>query len=225
MGILARFADIMKANINDLLDKCEDPAKMIDQTLRNLNENLADVKKETASIMALEKSAKRALDDAQDEITKWTDYAKKALTAGNEGDAKQFLAKKVEIESKIPGLTETYNTAKTNADNMRAMHDKLVKDINELNSRKDMIKGKLAVAETQAKINEMTGSAVSAANSSISAFERYEAKAEAALDKANAMEELNKGEADKLEDLTDKYDTGSATVDSELAALKASMGL
>lgn len=225
MGILARFADIMKANINDLLDKCEDPAKMIDQTLRNLNENLADVKKETASIMALEKSAKRALDGAQDEITKWTDYAKKALTAGNEGDAKQFLAKKVEIESKIPGLTETYNTAKTNADNMRAMHDKLVKDINELNSRKDMIKGKLAVAETQAKINEMTGSAVSAANSSISAFERYEAKAEAALDKANAMAELNKGEADKLEDLTDKYDTGSATVDSELAALKASMGL
>lgn len=225
MGILARFADIMKANINDLLDKCEDPAKMIDQTLRNLNENLADVKKETASIMALEKSAKRALDDAQDEVTKWTDYAKKALTAGNEGDAKQFLAKKVEIESKIPGLTETYNTAKTNADNMRAMHDKLVKDINELNYRKDMIKGKLAVAETQSKINEMTGSAVSAANSSISAFERYEAKAEAALDKANAMAELNKGEADKLEDLTDKYDTGSATVDSELAALKASMGL
>ena len=48
MGILTRFTDIMKSNINALLDKCEDPAKMIDQTLRDLREDLAEVKKETA---------------------------------------------------------------------------------------------------------------------------------------------------------------------------------
>lgn len=47
MAILERFADIIKANINDLLDKCEDPAKMIDQYLRELTEDLAEVKKET----------------------------------------------------------------------------------------------------------------------------------------------------------------------------------
>ena len=46
MGILTRFTDIMKSNINALLDKCEDPAKMIDQTLRDLREDLAEVKKE-----------------------------------------------------------------------------------------------------------------------------------------------------------------------------------
>lgn len=45
MGILTRFTDIMKSNINALLDKCEDPAKMIDQTLRDLREDLAEVKK------------------------------------------------------------------------------------------------------------------------------------------------------------------------------------
>ena len=49
MGILTRFTDIMKSNINALLDKCEDPAKMIDQTLRDLREDLAEVKKETAN--------------------------------------------------------------------------------------------------------------------------------------------------------------------------------
>lgn len=224
MGVLSRFADIMKSNINDLLDKAEDPAKMIDQNLRNLSENLADVKKETASIMAEEKRAKRELDEANAEVEKLMNYAKKAVSAGNDGDAKQFLAKKAEVESRIADLTSTYNLAKSNADKMRAMHDKLVADINELNSRKNMIKGKISVAKTQEKINKMVGSSVAGANNSIAAFERYESKANAMLDKANAMAELNE-DSDGLTDLKDKYDTGSSTVDADLAALKASMGM
>ena len=52
MGILQRFKDIMASNINALLDKAEDPEKMIDQTLRNLTKDLAEVKKETAAVMA-----------------------------------------------------------------------------------------------------------------------------------------------------------------------------
>ena len=52
MGILTRFKDIMSANVNALLDKAEDPAKMIDQTLLNLRKDLAEVKKETAAVLA-----------------------------------------------------------------------------------------------------------------------------------------------------------------------------
>ena len=69
-------------------------------------------------------------------------------------------------------------------------------------------------------------SSVSSANNSIGAFERMEAKANAAIDKANAVAELNAGPKDELADLAAKYDTtgtGSA-VEDELAALKASMG-
>lgn len=54
MGILTRFKDIMSANINALLDKAEDPEKMIDQCLRNLNSDLGKVKAETATVMAEE---------------------------------------------------------------------------------------------------------------------------------------------------------------------------
>ena len=54
MGILSRFGDIVQANVNAVLDKMEDPSKMIDQYLRELNENLAEVKKETAGVMAEE---------------------------------------------------------------------------------------------------------------------------------------------------------------------------
>lgn len=63
MGIITRFKDIMSANFNALLDKCEDPEKMIDQYLRNLESDLGKVKSETASVIADEKAAKRKLDE------------------------------------------------------------------------------------------------------------------------------------------------------------------
>ena len=61
MGILTRFKDIMSANINALLDKCEDPEKMIDQYMRNLESDLGKVKEETASVMAEQKRCNREL--------------------------------------------------------------------------------------------------------------------------------------------------------------------
>ena len=94
MGILTRFKDIMASNINALLDKCEDPEKMIDQYMRNLESDLGNVKAETASVMAEETRAKRELDDCNEQIAKMQSYAEKALLAGNEADARSFLEKK-----------------------------------------------------------------------------------------------------------------------------------
>ncbi len=223
MGILTRFKDIMASNINALLDKAEDPEKMIDQCLRNLNSDLGKVKAETASIMAEEQRSKRELDECTSEINKMQNFAVKALEAGNEDDARKFLEKKSSLANKQAGLQESYNIASANATQMREMHDKLVNDINELESRKDMIKGKMAVAKTQDRINKI-GSSVSSANDSISAFDRMEAKANKMLDSANAMAELNRGAKDDIADLTAKYANPASEVDDELAALKASLG-
>lgn len=222
MGILARFKDIMSSNINALLDKAEDPEKMIDQCLRNLNNDLGKVKSETAVIMAEEQRAKRELDDCNEEIAKMQKYAVKALEADNEEDARKFLEQKASLHSKVSGLQEAFNLAHTNASNMREMHDKLVGDINELEARKDMIKGKLAVAKTQERINKMTSSFASA-NNSIASFNKYEELADKAIDKANAMAELNKtAPGNAIKDLTEKY-SSDTTVDDELEALKASL--
>lgn len=223
MGILTRFKDIMSANINALLDKAEDPEKMIDQCLRNLNSDLGKVKAETAAIMAEEARAKRALDECEEEINKMQLYAVKALEANNENDARRFLEQKAALSSKKEGLLDSYNMAHTNASNMRSMHDKLVGDINELESRKNMIKGKLAAAKTQERINKM-GSSINNANNSMASFERFEELANKKLDQANAMAELNSSSVDtNIKDLTEKYSQGS-DVDNELAALKASLG-
>ena len=63
MGILQRFKDIMSANVNAVLDKAEDPAKMVDQYMRDLESDLGKVKAETASVMAEEKRTKREFDE------------------------------------------------------------------------------------------------------------------------------------------------------------------
>lgn len=223
MGILSRFKDIMASNINALLDKAEDPEKMINQYLRNLHSDLGKVKAETATIMAEEQRTKRNVDECKEEIEKMQAYAVKALQAGNENDARKFLEKKAALTSRLCELEEAYTVAKTNADNMRAMHDKLVSDISELEARKDVIKGKIAVAKTRERINKI-GSSVDSASSTISAFERMEEKADMMLDKANAMSELNKPAGDDISELTRKYDTGSVNIDEELEALKASLG-
>lgn len=227
MGVLTRFKDIMAANFNALLDKCEDPEKMIDQYIRNLEQDFAKVKAETASIMAEEKSAKRKLDENNDEINKMTEYAKKAVAAGNDDEARKFLSKKAELTQKQEVLSKNYELACANSAKMRQMHDKLQEDISSLKSRREMLKAKAKVAETQKKMNAM-GSGLESAGSNMAAFDRMEEKVNKMFDEADAMNELNQTSSDSdFEELTRKYDDGAkaSAVDDELAALKAEMGL
>ena len=81
MGVIQRFKDIMSANINAMLDKAENPEKMIDQYRRNLEDDLGKVKAETASVMAEEARAKRAYDEALAEVEKYQKYAEKGYTS------------------------------------------------------------------------------------------------------------------------------------------------
>ena len=226
MGILQRFKDIMASNINALLDKAEDPEKMIDQTLRNLTKDLAEVKKETAAVMADEQRCKRELDEVNSEIAKMQAYAEKALLAGNEADAMKFLEQKNQLTAKQASLQQTYDVAAANAMKMRQMHDKLVTDINQLDSRRDAIKAKMKVAKTQDRLNKMTNNLFDSA-SSMAAFDRMEAKANAMLDQANAMTELNQTTQESgIDSLAAKYDAApNAAVQDELAAMKAKLGL
>lgn len=228
MGILARFKEIMAANINALLDRAEDPEKMIDQYLRNLENDLASVKAETASVMADEKAAKRKLDECNEEIAKMTSFATKAVEAGNDEDARQFLAKRVELTERAETLTKNYELCAQNAAKMREMHAKLESDITTLKSKRDTLKAKAKVAETQKRINELS-SAADKAGANIAAFNKMEERINKMVDEAEAMEELNEVHANSdISSLEKKYKgsaADSATVDDELAALKASLGM
>lgn len=226
MAILARFKDIISSNINALLDKAEDPAKMVDQYLRKMTADLAEVKKETAGVMAEESRTKRLLDENEKEVAKYADLARKALVAGNEDDARVFLSKKQEMEDVGVNLQTSYAVAHENAVKMRQMHDKLVKDINTLNSRRQAIKAKVSVAKTQQRVNKL-GSAAEKMEGSMGTFDRMEAKAEKMLDSANAMAELNAQPVDEAQALEEKYKAAdtNASVEDELAAMKKKLGI
>jgi phage shock protein A len=227
MGILTRFKDIMASNINALLDKAEDPEKMIDQYMRNLESDLGKVKAETASVMAEETRAKRELDDCNDQIAKMQSYAEKALLAGNEADARSFLEKKQQLAKTQVALQKAYDIAHDNSTKMRQMHDKLVKDMDTLEARRTSIKATMKAAKAQERINEV-GSSFKGAGNDLEAFDRMEAKANKMLDEANAMAELNQSASDaNIDNLAAKYEDvpSNQAVDDELAALKAKLGL
>ena len=226
MSMLQRFKDIMSSNINALLDKAEDPEKMIDQMIRNLQSDLGKVKSETATVMAEEARLNRQLTDLKAEEEKMITYAKKALQAGSDDDAKLFLEKKNSIQNKASEVETRLISARQNSQNMKAMHDKLSSQVADLNTRKNDIKAKIQQAKLQEKMNTMTSSVTGAA--SISKFDEIEEKANAMLDKANAMQELNQVNDGGIDDLMAKYDSttdNTSSVDDELAALKDSLGL
>lgn len=221
MGILQRFSDIMRSNINALLDRAEDPAKMVDQYLLDLRKDLAEVKADTAEVIANEKAAQRAVQECEENIAKYANAARNAVKAGQDEDAKVLLTKKQQFESQLAGLKQNQETATANADKMRQLYQKLTNDISDLEARRNTIHAKVATANAQKKVNQVVGGS-DRANDAMDAFARMERKADKMLDSAEAAASLN-GEAVRAEDLADKYASVNSSVDDELAALKAEL--
>ncbi|MEC0207037.1 PspA/IM30 family protein [Paenibacillus lautus] len=198
MGILSRFKDVMKVNVNALLDRTEDPEKTVDTYMRSLNTDLGKVKAETASVLSDERRAKRALDECNAEIKKLQRYAEKAVEAGNEDDALKFLERKAAQAEKLNELQAAYESASANAVRMKQMQDKLVSDMSQLEARYAELKGKMAAAKAQQELN----SGRSSLGSANAAFHTMEEKASRALDEAEALAELRAGaKEDDLDDL------------------------
>lgn len=226
MGILSRFRDIMASNVHALLDKAEDPEKTIDDYMRSLNSDLGKVKAETASVLAVERRAKSALDECKAEANKLQKYAEKAAEAGDDGSALKFLERKAVLAEKLNELQNAYESASSNAASMKQMQDKLVSDLGRLEARRVELKGKLAAAKVQQGLNN-SGSSLGVH----SAFDTMEEKANRALDEAMALAELRAGaKEDDLDDLIAQLEkeqgthTNTApTAEGELAAIKDKM--
>ncbi|MEK5507373.1 PspA/IM30 family protein [Paenibacillus sp. FSL P4-0113] len=205
MGILSRFRDIMKMNVNALMDKVGDPEKTIDDYMRNLNSDLGKVKAETVSVLADERRAKRALDECKAEIKKLQYYASKSVEAGNEEEARKFLERKGLQTEKLEQLQTSYDLASVNAVNMKQMQEKLVSDMGQLEARSAELKGKLAVAKAQQTLNSI--------GSKNSAFEVMEEQVNRAYDEAMAIAELRAGTKDDLDALFAQYEKSTNTED------------
>ena len=231
MGILSRFKDIMSANINAILDKAEskNADKILENYLREAKSNLEEVKAETAAVIADEMAAARKVTALEEEAGKLQKYAEQAVLAGNDADAKKFLEGKTKALSQKADAEKLYAQAKINSDNMRAMTQKLMGDIEAADAKLQELKAKLSVAEQTEKMNDLAekmGNVKYSMSDYSSLVDAVQKRIDAADAKSQLNQELNADYG--IDQLKEKYDVaeqaGGATVDAELAALKAQLG-
>ncbi|WP_340400127.1 PspA/IM30 family protein [Paenibacillus sp. FSL H8-0079] len=198
MGILSRFRDVMKANVNHMLSRAEDPEKSVNEYMRSLSSDLGQVKAETAAVLSDESRAKRALDECSAEVKKLQRYAEKSAESGDEDKARGFLEKKVKLADKLNELQAAYERASAKAKMMKHMNDKLVADLGQLEARHTELKGRMADARAQQQANERKASTGRAD----AALKAMEDKANQALNEAEALAELRAGaQEDDLDEL------------------------
>ncbi|KAF4324076.1 hypothetical protein G195_002658 [Phytophthora kernoviae 00238/432] len=172
-----------------MLARAQDPEKTVNEYMRSLSSDLGQVKAETAAVLSDESRAKRALDECTAEIKKLQRYAEKSAESGDEDKARGFLEKKAEQAEKRNELQAAYDRASAKAKMMNHMHEKLVADMGQLESRHAELKGRMAAVNAQQQANERKASA-SSANAS---FKAMEDKANQALNEAEALAELRAG--------------------------------
>lgn len=205
MSILKRFADIMSANFNGIIDKVENPEKMIDQYLRNLEKDLGKVKMETANVMAAQKKAEAKLKALNNQQREWLTLAKKAVNAGNDKDAEKFTAELIKTEDLIVVQAGIIKNATDNTEKMLAMHDKLVSDMQTLKEQRDELLARNSVAKTAALVSGMSKKLNSSLNDNCAGFNRMKEKLEDSIRFSEALAELGNRPASEAEKLAKKY--------------------
>ena len=106
MGLFQRVGDIISANLNEMVDKWEDPEKMIKQAIREMEVAIDTAKTEVARAMATEKLVRKNLADNERQVTEWQERAGKAVQAGDDGLARRALVRKQEYAKIAAALAD-----------------------------------------------------------------------------------------------------------------------
>ncbi|MGD9078910.1 MAG: phage shock protein PspA [Desulfobacterales bacterium] len=129
MGIFTRFRDIISSNINAILDKAEDPEKLIKLMIREMEDTLVEIKAACAGAMASSKKVQRQLDTLHERIRYWEEKAEIAVKKGKDDLAREALIEKRRYAQRTDGLENEYNEhnllIEQYQDDIRQLEDKL----------------------------------------------------------------------------------------------------
>ncbi|KEQ23699.1 PspA/IM30 family protein [Paenibacillus tyrfis] len=219
MGIFKRLRDMTMASINDLLDKAEDPVKMLNQFLRDMEEDILEAESAVAKQIAIEKKFKQQYEEAQEMVQKREEQALKALESGNEDLARRALQDKKEHQLRFDEMKQQYDTAKANADRLRNQLSEMKDEFSKMKNKKDILVARAEAAKAQKQINQaMTGFGT---DNAAKGFDRMSQKVMQLEAEAEASNELHS----KGKSLDDEFEALSKSdgVDDELAALRAKL--
>ena len=219
MGVFSRLSDILKSNINDLLDKAEDPEKMVKQIIIDMQKELTTATQNLGKAKASERLAQKKMDDAVKVSAGWEAKAKAALSQGNQDMAKQALAKKVRADEEVATYTEMYESISTQTDAIENQVEVLKSKLDEAKSRQAMLIARSQMADTKKALAKSQGGFDGA--SALEKFDRMEEKIQRKEAEADAFAEIG-GTEDELVESFDEIEK-SAKVDAELARLMAEM--
>ena len=223
MGIFSRLAQLIKSNLNDLISRSEDPEKMLNQVVLEMNTQLTEAKKQVAASIADEKRLAKQLEQEQAKASEWEQRAMMALRNGSEELAKEALARKREHEQLAAAYQEQWNKQKAAVEQLKKALRMLNDKIEEAKRKKNVLIARKKRAEAQRAIQEtMSGL------KDQSAFETFDRMAER-IDQIEA-------EAEAGAEIAEEY-TGDVLAsrfqqlekahgaDDDLMALKRKMGI
>jgi phage shock protein A len=215
-GIFGRISDIIKANVNDLIDRAEDPEKMIKQMVIEMEEAVNKATTAVGSAIANEKHLERQHNEKTKLAAEWQQRAIKAVNAGRDDLARQALEKKNMFEKAANDVEGPLAEAKKSSTVMRQQLDQLKVKLDEARVRQ----GTLIARHQAAKAKKQISKSLSGIGGGAFAnFEKYEQKVLKVESEAEAFAELA-GETTSLDDEFRKLEAGSS-VEEELALLKA----
>lgn len=223
MGFFGRLATLIKSNLNDLISKSEDPEKMLNQVIVDMNQQLVEAKKQVAVAIADEKRLQKQYGTEKATLEEWHKKAMLAVRAGDDELAKEALLRKKEHENLAKAFEDQWRKQQLAVNQLKTALRALNNKIEEAKRKKNVLIARKRRAEAMKQIQE-TMSGLSD-NSAFETFDRMSEKIDQIEAEVEARSELSEEySGDVLRSRFAKLEQ-TAGADSDLEALKREMGL
>jgi phage shock protein A len=202
MAIFKRLADLLKANINDLIDKAEDPEKMVKQIIIDMEEQFQKAVQGLGTVMASERQIEKQLEEAKGQSKTWEERAKKALREDDEELAKQAIDNKLESDTRVKTYEKMHQEINKQLDTLREQVEILKSKLVEARNRQSMLLARDKVADARKEVFSAVGDLDSSgAFAKMDKMEKKIAEKEAQADAAFEVSGIDPSKNDVFEDM------------------------